>query len=586
MGEPSLVAVLCLVFFSSVLGRLNWLRKLLFSRKPEPPGAIRRRFLGVAVLASAVMPNTAVVGALMGPAARNPRIEPHRLLLPLSHAALAGGMVTHFGTSANIIAVGQAARQGVEIGFTDFVVPGMVTALTGHALLLLVAPRLIRAPGGVEASPVPELFHVEGRVQAASPLVGKSLAENHLRSLGHLNVAELVRGDVLISPVRPDEVRQPGDVLIFVGDLRFIDELMAFPGLEVVEEVRQRSGLQVYHAVVAQSSILVGQALKTSNFRATFSASVFAIPRGDERLSGKLGEVELKAGDLLAVAGGCDFFGHPDLRSKFHLIAREGTPTTALSRREAILATAMFAIFVLCAVLDLLGFALLTLLPVVGSLAFGLLDGSDFRAFLPFDLMMALWGSLTLAALVTRAGFDGVLAAGAVNLFGVSGTLGALVVILLLAWLLTGLLSNVAAAVTALPIALEIAALTGLPGEAAALMVAFGASASFLVPYGYQTHLMVMSLGNHRFADFLKLGLLVLLAYGAASVAMLWRWWCGRAGGDCENFRNLMPAKGKGSMHTVTTHTATTTLSCPGCERIENKSSHLHRTGMCEARRR
>ncbi|WP_027286136.1 SLC13 family permease [Rubritepida flocculans] len=533
LGEPSLIAVLCLVVFSSVLGRLTWLRKLLFSRKPEPPGAIRRRFLGVAVLASAVMPNTAVVGALMGPAARNPRIEPRQLLLPLSYAALAGGMVTHFGTSASLITVGQAARLGVEIGFTDFFVPGLVTALAVYLLLLAVAPALMRAPGGLETRPEPELFHVEGRVLPGSPLVGKSLAENHLRSLGHFYVAELVRGEVLVSPVRPDEVLREGDVLIFVGDLRFIDELMAFPGLEVMEEVRQRSGLQVHHAVVAQNSTLVGRTLKSSNFRATFSASVFAIRRGDERLSGKLGEVELKAGDLLAVAGGSDFFAHPEVRSNFHIIAREGTPTTALSRREAVLATAIFAIFVFCAVFDLVGFALLTLLLVAGSLAFGLLDGRDFRALFPFDLMMALWGSLTLAALVTRAGFDGALAAGAVNLFGVSGTLGALVVIFLLAWLLTELLSNVAAAVTALPIALQIAALTGLPGEAAALMVAFGASASFLVPYGYQTHLMVMSPGNYRFADFLQLGSLVLLAYGAASVAMLWLlvaqagWWGG-----------------------------------------------------------
>jgi len=531
LGEPALIAVLCLVVFSSVLGRLTWLRNLLFSRKPEPAAAIRRRFLGVAVLVSSVMPNTAVVGALMGPAARNPRIAPRQLLLPLSYVALAGGMVTHFGTSPNLITVGQAARQGIEIGFLDFVLPGSVTALVVYLVLLVAAPRLMRAPRGVEAPSVPELFHVEARVTEGSPLVGRSLAENHLRSLGHFYVAELIRGDALLSPVRPDEVLQAGDVLIFVGDVRFVDELMAIPGVEVMEEVRQRSGLQVHHAVVAQDSALVGQTLKSSNFRAAFSASVFAIRRGDERLSGKLGEVELKAGDLLAIAGGSDFFAHPEVRSNFHLIAREGTPTTALSRREAIIATAMFGFFVFFAVFDLVEFALLTLLLVGGAMATGLLGGRDFRALFPFDLMMALWGSLTLAALVTQAGFDGAVASGVVELFGLSGNFATLVAIFLLAWVLTELLSNVAAAVTALPIALQFAALTGLPPEAAALMAAFGASASFLVPYGYQTHLMVMSPGNYRFSDFLKLGSVVLLAYAAACTTMLWvlsgplGWW-------------------------------------------------------------
>ncbi|WP_206930575.1 SLC13 family permease [Roseococcus thiosulfatophilus] len=531
LGEPALIAVLCLVVFSSVLGRLTWLRNLLFSRKPEPPGAIRRRFLGVAVLVSSVMPNTAVVGALMGPAARNPRIPPRQLLLPLSYVALAGGMVTHFGTSPNLITVGLAARQGVEIGFFDFVLPGAVTALCVYLVLLVATPRVLRAPKGVEAPTVPELFHVEGRIEPGSALVGRSLAENHLRSLGHFYVAELIRGDALLSPVRPDEVLQDGDVLIFVGDVRFVDELMAIPGIEVMEEVRQRSGLQVHHAVVAQDSALVGQTLKSSNFRAAFSASVFAIRRGDERLSGKLGETELKAGDMLAIAGGSDFFAHPEVRSNFHLIVREGTPSTALSRREAILATAMFGFFVFFAIFDLVEFALLTLLLVGGAMAFGLLGGRDFRALFPFELMMALWGSLTLALLVTQAGFDGVVATGVVELFGVTGNFAALLSIFLLAWLLTELLSNVAAAVTALPIALQFSALTGLPPEAAVLMSAFGASASFLVPYGYQTHLMVMSPGNYRFSDFLKLGSVVLLTYGVACTTMLWvlsgplSWW-------------------------------------------------------------
>jgi Na+/H+ antiporter NhaD/arsenite permease-like protein len=170
LGDPTLIAVLCLVVFSSVLGRLTWLRNILFSRRPQAPSAIRRRFLGVAVLISAVMPNTAVVGALMGPATRNPRIAPRQLLLPPSYAALAGGMVTHFGTSANLITVGQAARQGVEIGFLDFLLPGTVTALAVYVALLLAAPRLMEAANGMSAPSAPELFHVEGRVVEGSPL--------------------------------------------------------------------------------------------------------------------------------------------------------------------------------------------------------------------------------------------------------------------------------------------------------------------------------------------------------------------------------------------------------------------------------
>jgi di/tricarboxylate transporter len=522
LAEPASIAVLCLVVFSTVLGRLNWLRSLLFSRSPQPESAIRRRFLAVAGAVSAVMPNTAVVGALMGPAARNPRIPARQLLLPLSYMALAGGMVTQFGTSANVITVGQAARAGVDIGFLDFVLPGALTALAVYGALLLAGPALMRAPRGQEGPPVPELFHVEGRVPEGSPLVGRSLAENHLRNLGHFYVAELVRDDVSLAPVRPDERIQAGDVLIFVGDVGFVDELMAIPGLEVAEEVRQRSGIEVHHAVLAQDSPLVGQTLKSADFRATFSAAVFAIRRGDERLSGKLGEVELKAGDLLAVAGGSDFIAHPEARANFHILAREGIATTALSRREGWLATLMFAGFVVGAITEALDFALLALLLVGGGLLFGMIRGRDFRAIFPFELAVALWGSLVLATLVVRTGLDGMIAQGAVSQFGIATPLGALIAIFAIAWLLTEILSNVAAAVATLPIALQFAGLTGLAPEAAAVAAAFGASASFLIPYGYQTHLMVMSPGNYRLGDFLKLGTAVLLPYALVSVGALW----------------------------------------------------------------
>ncbi len=522
LAEPASVAVLCLVIFSSVLGRLSWLRNLLFSRRPSSERAIRARFLAVAGMISAVMPNTAVVGALMGPATRNARLPARQLLLPLSYMALAGGMVTQFGTSANLMVVGQAARQGLSLGFTDFVLPGLAAALAVYVALLIAAPRLMASPGADAASSTPELFHVEARVPAGSPLVGRTIAENHLRHLSHFYVAEIIRGERLISPASPNEILVDDDVLIFVGDVSHIDELMLIQGLHVMEEVRRRPGIEVHLAVVTQTSSLIGSTLRDSNFRATFDASVFAIRRGHERISGKLGDVELKPGDMLAVAGGSDFLAHDEIRSNFHLILREGAPVITLSRREALMATALFAAFVLAAIVDVIDFSLLTLLLVAAALGLGLLRGRDVRALFPFDLMVALWGSMILATIVTRTGLDSVVARGIADGLGITGPLGGLLAIFVLAWVLTELLSNVAAGLTALPVALQFATLTGLEPEAAALAAAFGASASFLMPFGYQTHLMVMSPGNYRATDFLKLGTAVLLAYAVGGMGALW----------------------------------------------------------------
>ena len=120
------------------------------------------RFLGLSAAISSVVPNTAVVGAFMGPAARHPRVSGHLLLMPLSFMALTAGMLTPFGTSANLIIVGQADNLGIHVGPLDFLVPGL--AVVGAVLIVLViaAPIILRQPtdNGPQEQ---EFFHVEGK---------------------------------------------------------------------------------------------------------------------------------------------------------------------------------------------------------------------------------------------------------------------------------------------------------------------------------------------------------------------------------------------------------------------------------------
>ena len=53
------------------------------------------------------------------------------------------------------------------------------------------------------------------------------------------------------------------------------------------------------------------------------------------------------------------------------------------------------------------------------------------------------------------------------------------------------------------------------------MAVAFGASASFISPFGYQTNLMVMNAGNYRFSDFSRIGIVVLLAYSITTLYLI-----------------------------------------------------------------
>lgn len=71
----------------------------------------------------------------------------------------------------------------------------------------------------------------------------------------------------------------------------------------------------------------------------------------------------------------------------------------------------------------------------------------------------------------------------------------------------TEMITNNAAAVLALPIAMTMASEMGLGPRTFAIAVAIGASTCFASPIGYQTHLMVYGPGGYKFTDFMKVGI-------------------------------------------------------------------------------
>ena len=518
--SPAIIAVCSLVIVSVALSKLPGIGKALFGAAPRGPRGTLARFLGAAGLASAVTPNTAVVGALMGPASRRANISSHQLLMPLSYIALAGGMLTPFGTSASLMVVGRAAEDGLQLDVLDFVLPGAAVIIAVYLALVIFAPILLQEKDEADAK-AREVFYIEARVRAGSALIGKSVNANRLRHLESFFLAEIVRGERIITPVHPNQHILEDDRLIFVGDISHIDELRALPGL-TIEDGPQSGGLTgLYHAVVASSSMLAGRTLKDVEFRSRFDASVMAVRRGDERLSGKLGDIRLRAGDVLILAAGPDFRMRDNLRSNLHILDVENPGPMQLDARNAWMLGGAFAVFLTFALFQLAPFALIAFLFAAFVISMNWVAPREARRAFPFDLLIVLWGAVLLSEIVRRSGASDWAATAIADLAGGLSPIVALAAIFFFAWALTELFSNASAALTALPVALDTADKLALPPAAFALVVAFGASASFLMPFGYQTHLMVMTPGRYRLSDFWKLGAIVFFAYAACALTVI-----------------------------------------------------------------
>lgn len=476
------------------------------------------KLYGTTALYSAFLNNTAVVASLIGPLKGNRQHSAARLLMPMCFAATLGGILTLVGTSTNLLVASlMTGRDMPQLHMFDLLPVGLLIVVGCGVTMLLLYPRLLKAQPPVEESASD--YFLEAEVLPDCPLIGKTIEEAGLRNLGHLFLAEIVRGDYVIAPVEPDRFVNVGDILVFTGDVTRVDLLARFVGLRI--HSHPDLGLDnLVEVVVAANSMLARRTIREVDFRSNFDAAVIAVRRGDQRLSGSMGNTRLEVGDSLVLVVGQDFEKRNNVSRNFVIVSKREVQKFVDPRKSWLSMLGFMAVIALSAfgVLDFLkGMLLLLAL----FLATGLAKVADLRRNVPWELIMIIASSLVISEVMINTGTAKHLAAG-LQLGSVHfGPYGALAMLLLGTWLLTELMTNNAAAALAFPVALGLAEQLGLSPMPFVMAVLYGASCSFVTPYGYQTNLMIMAPGRYRIADYARAGLPVAVVFqGIALVAI------------------------------------------------------------------
>ncbi|OYY74012.1 MAG: SLC13 family permease [Gammaproteobacteria bacterium 28-57-27] len=517
--EPSLITLVLLMLISVALEKT-----LLIERVGERlmsgayPVALARMMVVTASF-SAFLNNTAVVASLLGVVSKNGRFAPSRLLLPLSYAALFGGVITLVGTSTNLVVNSFAVRAGMEpIGMFDFAWVGLPVALVCTVVVVVLARWLLPEHESTESRN--NSYFLEASIQPDSPLTGRSVLENGLRQIDGLFLAEVVRTGHLISPVGPQEILEAGDILIFTGEVDKVHVLERFPGLKLFEEEMNIVRTNLVEVVVVADSPLVDNTIRDVNFRALFDAAVVGIRRGQVRLSGKLGEIHLKAGDAMMLAVGADFANRKNLDRNFYVL-KGGTRKPRLSMPQSYAVFAAFAGVILLGAFEVIPLVKGLALLLIALLFLRLIDVAELRRRFPFELVLVIGSALAMSQVMASTGVADLIAGGLHSIVGGNGPLWALVAVFVVTLILTELMSNNAAAALVFPIAFSLAQSLGVSPLPFVMALAFGASASFITPFGYQTHLMVFTPGRYCFMDFVRMGLPVSLAYSVTALLLL-----------------------------------------------------------------
>lgn len=483
-----------------------------------PPGgsqrwALPRLVFPIAGL-SAVLNNTTLV-AMTVPAVldlcRRRGLSPSRFLMPISFAAVLGGVMTTVGTSTNLTVSGLLRQSGMEpFSLFELSAVGVPLALAGCVVVVLLAGRVLpdrEAAGGQRESGATRDFTVSMSVKPGGPIDGKTIEEAGLRHLQGVFLVEISRGELVIGPVAPTEVLRGGDVLTFVGRVDDVVDLHRTRGLESAA-ARQidhlpGSGQAFYEAVVGPE--LVNVTLQEIGFRARYGAAVLAIHRAGQRIEAKLGEVPLHLGDTLLVLADAGFRGRFRDGHDFLLIAPLlGLPPARGTKAVPVALIGIgFVVATGTGLLPILHAALLAALLVIVS---GALTVRQARDAVDLNIVVLIAAAFGLGAAVQQSGLGAVIADLIVDVMMPFGAIGALAAVLVATMLLTEMISNNAAAVLAFPVAVATAAATGSDPRPFVIAVTMGASLSFLTPIGYQTNLMVYALGGYRYGDFGRLG--------------------------------------------------------------------------------
>jgi di/tricarboxylate transporter len=501
------------------------------------PRALTRVILASAAAVSSFLSNTvttAVFLPIMIGVARRSAVALSRVLMPLAFASILAGSVTLIGTSTNLVISSQLPRYGLDpIGFFELAPVGAGITVIGLLYLFFLAPKLVPDRGQREMTDRYDLrrYLSEALIQPGSRLAGKSLAESQLGSAMNLNVVGIVRGERRTLAPGPQAVLAENDILIIEGRAEDILSVKDAGGIEIRADVKpalsdgdlQSEQIRMREAMVLPQSGFVGRTLKELRFRERTGLTVLAIHSagGPDRIE-KLSGIRLNQSDVLLLQGSLEALDR--LRGGDDLFLLEDVSAHHPRRRKARLAAAIFLVSIIVGVTGALPLTLAFIAGGVALVVTRCMSPQDAYESVDWRLMVMIACMISFGLAMEKTGTAAFLAELIVRHVSPLGSLPLLAAFFVFTVLLTQPMSNQAAALVILPIAVTVAKTLSLNPRSFVMCVTFAASCSFLTPLE-PSCVLVYGPGRYRFFDFARVGLpltVIVFLFSMLLIPMIW----------------------------------------------------------------
>jgi len=489
----------------------------------------------IAAALSAVMNNVAALALLMPvdmQAAAKAKRSPAMTLMPLSFASILGGMVTLIGTPPNVvIATFREEALGEPYGMFDFAPVGLVVALVGVVYVALVGWRLI--PGARRARDSArelrdKLYVAEGKVNEGSKAIGLRLRElQNIADRDDVNLLGLVRRGKRVPGAARDEPIRKGDVVVLEGGAQEIESFLGGAGLEYAGSEKHGgvSGdtLDLVEVVVPQDARMVGRSALDVRLLYRHGVTLLGVSRQGRRFRDRVRKLEIKAGDVLLLLGNAKSL--PDVVDRLGCLPLADRGIGVIQRQKALAAVLAFAAAILAASFGLLYLPVALAAVVVIYVLLRIVPLNQVYRSVEWSVIVLLGCLIPIGTALEDSGGTRLVAETIVDWSRGLPVAVVLAILMIVTMTLSDVLNNVATALIAAPIGVDIARHLEVSPDTFLMAVAVASSCAFLTPIGHKNNTIIMGPGGYRFGDYWRMGLpleVLVVLVGLPMILLVW----------------------------------------------------------------
>ena len=509
-----------------------WTARLMKKPKRNQMGLIMP-MISITSLFSAFMNNTTVTALMINPAmaiAKKSGINYSKILLPLAFASIVGGTCTLIGTSTNVAVNAYLSKNNMpSFGMWDFTWIGIIMVIVTLIYMAFIGVRILpkRHNGDLTIAYGVREYLSEIKILNNSPLIGQVIHNSEISKMG-FSVLAVIRGDRQFSPGENISFRE-GDIALVKGEMKNLLAVKNTKGIDIVEDTddfygQNQKGLKLTEIVIPGRSNLAGSTIAEIDFRRKYGMGVMAINREGKHIIDQLQNIELEVGDMLLVQGTPESFSN--MRSHHDLVVLQEHIPVKKDLWRGYFALGFFALAIIISSIQYfhVHVSVAFLASAVLSMIVGAVKPEDAYKNIEWKLLVLIAGMTAFGTAMANSGADKYLAGLIVDWFGSLGPQGIMFGFMILTVLLTQPMSNAAAALVVLPVALQAAETLQVNPITYAVAVMLSASVSLITPFE-PSCILVYGPGKYKFIDFIKVGgILTLILIGIIyfCVPMTW----------------------------------------------------------------